>query len=221
MSKVLDVVKYHAGSSQKYVVEITPAGCGEMFSEYGKHTTNDRILIDSPEKVALVVFTGGSDVSPELYGENVGRFTWCSSHRDIYESKMFEIAEKNKIPCVGICRGSQFLCVKSGGKLVQDITGHSGRHGLRTNEDKTLICNSTHHQMQLPGKDAVVLAWAEPRLSKRYLNGDNEDIVVERENEVVYYPNIKSLGLQGHPEWLSSKDEFVQYSLEVVRKYLF
>lgn len=205
----------------KHVVEITPAGCGEMFSDWGKHTTKDSVLIETPEQVSLVVFTGGSDVCPQMYGENCGRWTSFNMHRDLYESKMFDIAVKHKIPCVGICRGSQFLCVKAGGKLVQDLNGHGGRHGLTTSCGKRISCNSTHHQMQLPPKDALVLAWAEPKLSRKYLNGDDDEIEVEKEIEVVYYPNINSIGIQGHPEWLSDRDTFVVYSKEVVAKYLF
>jgi len=209
---------------KKYVVEITPQMCGNLFEEYGEVTTNDQILIDTPEQVALVVFTGGHDVTPELYGENVGNQTYYSLSRDIYEGHMFEIAQKHGIPCVGICRGSQFLCVKSGGKLVQDISGHAGRdHKIETYDGRILVCNSSHHQMQLPSKDAVPLAWAHGRQSNRYLNGDNYDIVddVDREYEVVYYPNINSLGMQYHPEWKANDHECVLFAKEVVRDYLF
>lgn len=207
---------------EKYVVEITPQNCGWVFEEYGTVTTDERILIKYPEKVSLVVFTGGHDVSPHLYGENVGRWTYSSNQRDIYEGKMFDQAQKYNIPCVGICRGSQFLCVKAGGKLVQDISGHAGAtHRLMTNEGKTIMANSTHHQMQLPPKGAVPLAWSAEKLSVRYLNGDDKEIEVDREYEVVYYPNINSVGIQFHPEYCSSSNECVLYSQEVVKKYLF
>ena len=205
----------------KYVLEITPQGCGEMFSEYGEHTTDDTILYREPHKVALVVFTGGSDVTPELYGENKLPCTYNNIQRDLYEGRMFELAEEAHIPIVGICRGSQFLCVKAGGKLVQDISGHGTHHKLRTSDGRLMVCNSSHHQMQLPGKDAVPLAWSEGRRSKRYLNGDGDNIDVDREYEVVHYPNIRAVGCQFHPEWIGCPKESVDYALEVVRKHLF
>ena len=62
----------------KYVVEITPQGCAGMFSEFGEPTVNDSRLVKTPEDVALVVFTGGHDVTPSLYGEPKGRWTYNS-----------------------------------------------------------------------------------------------------------------------------------------------
>ena len=212
----------------KFVVEITPQGCAGLFREYGLPSQQDSRLLNTPEKVSLVVFTGGHDVSPEMYGEEVGTYTHASAHRDAYESKMFEIALKNKIPMVGICRGSQFLCVKAGGKLCQDINNHGQFHQIVTNEGKTLTCNSSHHQMQLPPESAVPLAWASPRLSfdrrtgkPHYLNGDDKQIEVKEEYEVVYYPNINAIGIQYHPEWVQADHECAKYAVEVVDKYLF
>lgn len=207
---------------KKYVVEISPQDCGWVFREHGEPTTNAYHILHNPEQVALVVFTGGHDVWPELYGENVRPGTHFSIQRDYYEGNVFEHVLKNKIPMVGICRGSQFLCVKSGGKLVQDIQGHGRFHTIRTNDGRLIKCNSSHHQMQLPSKEAVPLAWAEPRLSAGYYrNGDNDNIEVDREHEIVYYPNINAIGIQPHPEWLQPENEFVLYCQEIVKKYLF
>lgn len=206
---------------EKYVVEITPQGVGRVFYDRGIITSNAYRLVETPEEVALVVFTGGEDVTPSFYGEKHGYRTYSSLDRDEYEKGMFEIAKKHNIPCVGICRGSQFLCVMAGGKLAQDITGHGRDHIMATNDGQRIYCTSTHHQMQLPPKDAIPLAWAEPRLSSHYLNGNDEDFEVDREYEVVYYPNINAIGIQGHPEYFMAAPEFARYSREVVKKYLF
>ena len=205
----------------KYVLEITPQRCGDVFNEHGQVTVDTSILKRHPERVSLIVFTGGSDVWPELYGENPIWETHYNSARDIYEGEMFELADKHGIPKVGICRGAQFLCVKSGGKLIQDIGGHEGGHKLRTNDDRVIPCNSSHHQMQLPSKNAVPLAWCDGRRSDRYLNGDRENVDVDHEYEVVYYPNINAVGVQYHPEWMLGDHPCVLYAQEVVRKYLF
>jgi len=209
-------------NEKKYVVEITPQGCAWVFQEHGEPSQNAHLLVRCPEQVALVVFTGGHDVWPELYGENVRPGTYFDAARDYYESSVFEHALRYKVPMVGICRGSQFLCVKSGGKLAQDIRGHGRFHTIRTNDDRIIRCNSSHHQMQLPPKNAIPLAWAEPRLSAGYYrDGDDEHIDVDREYEVVYYPNIHSLSCQFHPEWLDKDSEAVKYIQEVVNTYLF
>jgi len=209
--------------AKKYVVEITPQTCGEVFEEHGEVTTDEAVLFKYPENVALVVFTGGHDVWPELYGENCGWNTYYSIQRDLYEGRMFEQAQKHGIPCAGICRGAQFLCVKAGGKLIQDITGHGGaNHKITTNDGRIIRCNSSHHQMQLPNAEAVPLAWSERPLSKHYLNGDGDHVEVDREYEVVYYPTIKSLGCQFHPEWsMTCPQDGIEYAQEVVREYLF
>lgn len=205
----------------KYVLEITPQGVGQVFRSWGTVTTQDRLIWETPEEVALAVFTGGHDVWPELYGENCHRTTYYYAPRDIYEGEIFEQAQKHKIPCVGICRGSQFLCVKAGGRLIQDVRGHGWGHKMKTNDGRILVCNSSHHQMQRPSESAIPLAWAEPRLSHgHYLNGDGDNIDMDREYEVVYYPNINSIGIQGHPEWLNNTHEFVKFSQEVVNQYL-
>lgn len=204
----------------KYVLEITPQGCGHVFSDWGEVITDAYALRTDPESIALMVFTGGEDVWPELYGENALSVTYYNAKRDLYEGRMFEMALEHKIPMVGICRGSQFLCVKAGGKLVQDIRGHLGNHSLRTHDGRKMMCNSTHHQMQLPPDGAMPLAWAAERLSNHYLNGDGDNIDVDREYEVVHYPNINAVGCQFHPEWLGSENPCVKYAQEVVRTYL-
>lgn len=205
----------------KFVLEITPQRCGQMFSQYGEYTTDDDLLVNRPGDIALVVFSGGSDVNPALYGEKCGRYTHFSAARDEYERRMFDLAQAANIPKVGICRGSQWLCVMAGGKLVQDLRNHGGDHTVRTDDGRLIVTNSTHHQMQLPPADARVLAWAEPRLSTHYLDGDNRPIVVDREIEVVHYPSINAVGIQYHPEWLPTDHPCVRYALEVVERCLF
>lgn len=53
----------------------------------------------------LVVFTGGEDVSPDMYGEPHNPTTGCNLQRDRYEQLEFNEALQRKIPMIGICRG--------------------------------------------------------------------------------------------------------------------
>lgn len=210
---------------KQYVLEITPQGCEEHLEEYGEHITNYDILwTEDAAKVKLVVFTGGNDVDPALYGENRHYTTnHPATERDKREIKCFNRALELGIPMVGICRGSQFLCVMAGGKLVQDVTSHGGDHGMKTHTGEVITCNSTHHQMQRPPVGATILAMAEPRRSKHYKDGDDKDIRAEMPGdvEVVYYPNINALGVQYHPEWLKAGHECVVYYKQVVKEFLF
>lgn len=210
---------------ETYVLEITPADCYRPFKRFGDHITVDNILwSEDAHKVALVVFTGGTDVNPSLYGEKYGKYTDRSDkERDEREQNVFYRANTLNIPMVGICRGSQFLCAMAGGKLVQHITNHCCRHGLRTHDGQLIECNSTHHQMQLPPEGAKILGLADPRRSECYLNGENQEIgdKVPGDVEVVHYPNIHAIGIQGHPEWLAADHPFSLYSDQVVREFLF
>ena len=68
------------------------------------------------------LFTGGPDISPALYGEDVLNDTVFSvEKRDRMEQIVFAEAMAAKKPVLGICRGIQFINVMLGGSLYQDI----------------------------------------------------------------------------------------------------
>lgn len=68
------------------------------------------------------LFTGGPDVSPALYGEDVLNDTvFCVEKRDRMEQIVLAQAMVAKKPILGICRGVQFINVVLGGSLFQDI----------------------------------------------------------------------------------------------------
>ena len=68
------------------------------------------------------LFTGGQDVSPELYHETPleGLVTTCGK-RDSMEGIVLEKALDADKPILGICRGIQFINAALGGTLYQDI----------------------------------------------------------------------------------------------------
>jgi gamma-glutamyl-gamma-aminobutyrate hydrolase PuuD len=195
------------------------------FLDWGVLETDTDRLRRDPTSIRVVFFSGGTDVSPALYGERPGSRTLdVDAARDEQERELFRLARAANLPMIGICRGAQFLCVMAGGRLCQHLDGHNLRrdqaHGLRARElDGELVdlqCSSTHHQMQLPPDGAEVLAWAEPRLaSGRYLNRDDELIAPSVEYEAVYYPQIRSLGFQWHPEWMPPDHACVAYTRRV------
>jgi gamma-glutamyl-gamma-aminobutyrate hydrolase PuuD len=156
----------------------------------------------------LVLFTGGEDVSPSFYNEKRNPKTACNPIRDYSELASFETAKQNKIPMLGICRGSQFLCAMSGGKLVQHQQNSYSYHPIDTPEG-TMVISSTHHQAMFPYKmpenEYRLLGWTEG-LSKMHEDGDGEEMINHtelKEAEIVYFPKTKALGIQGHPEYMS------------------
>lgn len=68
------------------------------------------------------LFTGGQDVSPEIYQEEpLDGLVSCCRKRDDMESIVLKEALKTGKPLLGICRGIQFINARLGGTLYQDI----------------------------------------------------------------------------------------------------
>ena len=135
---------------------------------------SDKMMISViARSVDGLLFTGGHDIFPGLYGENISAScgTICKI-RDDMESSLFTEAVLNMgIPAFGICRGLQFINAALGGTLYQDLpTQFCGKvlinHQQEQSDDvpahcvqidtnsplysllgtKTLSVNSTHHQ---------------------------------------------------------------------------
>lgn len=119
----------------------------------------------------------------------------------------------------------QLLTVASGGKLIQDVS-HSGSHSLVAKSLDTgnlikakyavhLNTNSIHHQMFYPynlSESAYVpLGIVPPHArSKHHVLGTNKIVFEKDELEIVYYPLLKGIAVQGHPEMMPSTP-FGQY----------
>jgi putative glutamine amidotransferase len=73
-----------------------------------------------------LLLTGGADIEPARYGKSNEGARGTEPDRDELEAAAFEAAEKRSLPVLGICRGLQALNVFLGGRLVQDVPGHSG-----------------------------------------------------------------------------------------------
>ena len=166
---------------------------------------------DSERLVQLcdgVLFTGGHDVDPALYGEAV--MECCSQlcpARDRLEPAVLCAAMKKNIPILGICRGLQLINAALGGTLWQDLPTQrpeSRNHRMERPYDRaehsvtlsgplaeaygadTLGVNSCHHQgikALAPGLRPMAVA---------------EDGLVE----AVYDPDRPFLwAVQWHPEF--------------------
>lgn len=176
-----------------------------MFSEFGWY------FATSIEDAALVVFTGGADVTPSLYGQHQYNKTSNNLRRDLREMLVFSTALKEKVPMVGICRGGQFLNVMCGGSLWQDVDGHLGSHeAIDTGTGEVIPVSSTHHQMMISnsrGKPVNVLLTALKSTRKtkcKKLTQEKGDITlfnIKPDIEALFYPNEKVLCFQPHPEY--------------------
>ena len=162
------------------------------------------------------VFTGGQDVSPEIYGEEkLPECAECSIERDILEKMILTEALKADKPVLGICRGLQFINAALGGTLYQDLDTYfpsevnhrqkapydepihrvevaNGSPLYNLLEKESIEVNSCHHQaIKVLSEKAVAMAKA-------------PDGIVE-----AFYVPEKSFAwaVQWHPEYLYKKDD--------------
>lgn len=178
-------------------------------------------LVFRPADADVILFSGGADVWPGLYGEGLGWYTYSDPKRDLWEKHIFEAFPKKQR--LGICRGAQFLCVMAGGKLVQHVRNHGRWHDVETKSGPVFM-SSTHHQMMRPGKvPHELLGWCKNR-SSVYLDGDNKEISEMNrsgvEPEMVFFPRTTSLCIQGHPEIMDAHSGGVKFCQQLVKKYL-
>ena len=178
------------------------------------HSSGGRAVLvtpDDPDPDVLagldwIMFTGGSDVDPALYGESPHPTTHVKPERDTAEMMLMRAAIAEGLPMLGICRGIQLMAVAYGGRLHQhlpDVLGHHGHrplHGPKFGEHAVrlrpgsraagilgdaVMVNSFHHQgVADPGRLAAT-GWS-----------PEDDLI-----EVVEDPALPfAIGVQWHPE---------------------
>jgi putative glutamine amidotransferase len=130
-----------------------------------------------------IVFSGGSDLDPDLYGQEAHPETLgVVKERDRAELALLEAALARDMPVLAVCRGSQVLNVALGGDLVQhlpDVVGdekHKHTPGTFADHDVRLESGSrvgallgerapvkSHHHQGFGrlGKGLTEVAWAE------------------------------------------------------------
>lgn len=171
-----------------------------------------------PDQADIICFSGGSDVSPEYYGDPKHPTTSNVPLRDERCIEIWDEARPEQM-IVGICRGSQFLNVMNGGKLWQDVNNHAlgGTHSLmylHESQDVDSLqqrveahqVTSTHHQMMIPSDLSPFERWGWCRRTTFRDRGNDRRRPSDFENdgpdnEIIFYPESKTLCFQPHPEY--------------------
>jgi gamma-glutamyl-gamma-aminobutyrate hydrolase PuuD len=207
-----------------YIVNPNPEYVA-MWKMLGYNTCN------TVSKADIVQFTGGEDVSPDLYDQHKHPSTRNNTSRDDKEIEIFEEALHLNKFMVGICRGAQFLHVMSGYPLFQDVEDHIGEHGVY-DEIHDIYCTvtSTHHQQMLMpypyGNDVFVLLSSEmSKKAKHYMSSLNKptkeldlnfggvsSCVLMKDVEAVYHRSTRAMCFQPHPEFTGAKSTFEVFS---------
>ena len=180
----------------------------------------------SVDKADLVLFTGGEDVTPSLYGHPAHNHTFNNPIRDVQEKHVFEECRKLGIPMVGICRGGQFLNVMSGGEMYQHVLGHTVDHVAEdVLSGNTLWVSSTHHQMMKPSESAIIVTVAREYNRVEYWDKESNKWTVHPsvlDIESVYYPETRCLCFQPHPEFIGERYKHMkEYFNELLERHLF
>ena len=178
--------------------------------------------LENPDSV--LVIWGGSDINPKLYNHPQSRTTYPSASRDPVEWDLIGRAVKMGIPIIGVCRGAQMLCAKAGGFLIQDVENHVGQHRVVTHKGDEVTVNSIHHQM-LGGIEQVpheLLAWCDTPISSKYIWKDDQEYIPPKgfkEPEMVWFPEIKGMAIQWHPEGMSANSEATKFIFEELQSH--
>jgi putative glutamine amidotransferase len=187
-----------------------------------KNLINSSTVVKPRElkKDNILVLWGGEDIGTEIYNQMPNKYVhiWKMSERDKEEITLTKEAIALGIPILGICRGAQLLCCLTGGWLIQHIENHvTNTHDVHVENKGVFKTNSCHHQMMVPSADQKVLAYAFETLG--VVEADN-NIRIERVPEVVHFPKIRALGIQGHPEWPSMPKRFSDYCEQLISELI-
>lgn len=172
-----------------------------------------------------IILPGGVDIDSKRYNEVRSKYAQSPDVlRDTYEFLEAERAIEEGKPIVGICRGAQLLCILNGGKLYQHTIPREGQQhpiAVKTEDGVVNILHTraSHHQIMRPEGEYEVYAW-NPTPTDVYVR-DNEKVEMTGLPEVIWFPKIKGLAIQPHPEWNEPNHPFVvwvnklMYKLEI------
>jgi putative glutamine amidotransferase len=76
---------------------------------------------DVLDRIDGLLFSGGGDVAPAVYGAENIHAGGIDDQRDSFEVALFKAAIQRDMPILCICRGIQVANVALGGTLIQDI----------------------------------------------------------------------------------------------------
>lgn len=104
-----------------YVRSVTLAGGSPLLVPPGAGIAETLAAVDG------LVFSGGSDLDPALYGADAhDETTGIVPERDEFELELMREALDRDVPVLAICRGSQVLNVARGGGIEQHLPDRLG-----------------------------------------------------------------------------------------------
>lgn len=193
---------------------------------YARWISNQEI-VHNIEDANIVLFTGGEDINPEIYGCEKHRTTYYNAERDRREIAAYNKVQPHQL-CLGICRGLQLLNALNGGLIIQNVDNHStyGTHPIINAADSNIRYELTtiHHQMVYPWvlpEDYYEILYYSPRRSTVYEGDKISNPPCEPEIVVYNVPGKPvCLGIQGHPEMMESNAPILNMLNQLLDKYV-
>ena len=167
---------------------------------------SDNGVDETLDAVDGLVFSGGSDLDPELYGQEPHEQTFgIHAQRDRAELGLLQGALARDMPVLAVCRGSQVLNVARGGDLVQhlpDVVGdEKHKHTPGTFADHDVSLEAGTRLASLLGERAPVKSHHHQGFGRV---GDGLRVAAHAEDgtiEAVEAPDRRfALGVLWHPE---------------------
>jgi len=217
MKPIIGVTSLYSVNENAYIQKISSRNLNAVLKSGGipmilPVTDDEAVVDDILERIDGIVFTGGGDISPLIYGSDpIKGLKEVTTFRDEFELMIYRKAEVLDMPMLGICRGVQVMNVASGGTLYQDIyieREGCNEHSPSKNEfiykyhnvdiisdtklsgifgEGKLGTNTSHHQaIKTLGKNYIVSARA------------SDGIIEAIESK----SHTFALGVQWHPEAL-------------------
>ena len=197
----------------------------DVVDDFGDTTGDVHNLLSAPEEFKLILFSGGEDINPALYGhESPDRLCFYRESRDQLDIKIFKTAQKNNIKMTGICRGLQFLNVMSGGTMIHHLDKHEGgsMHSfISPRMNHPIYVNSLHHQMVVPHKDAFIIGSTEKQIATVCFGNYDQPITKQEPDvEALYMPTINACGVQYHPEMMHDTSAGFKFFHTMIDEFL-
>jgi putative glutamine amidotransferase len=120
---------------------------------------DERVLQRYVDILDGLVLTGGDDIPPEAYGEQMHETTvLLSSQRYEFERKLIARWLASGKPVLGVCLGMQFANVVAGGSLIQDIPSEVGTAVNHRKPHRVAIVSPSRLARVLDANDVMVLS---------------------------------------------------------------
>ena len=170
---------------------------------------NDGLLSDTLSLCDGIILTGGPDVRPSLFGEEISPSCGSiSDERDAFELKVYEMAMRADKSVLGICRGVQLMNIAAGGNIYQDVYCESGTRlvhhtldGVNAFHSVTISCDGIFEKTGFSSKRFTVNSYHHQ--SVKDLGRGYEAAAFSDDGliEAIYMPDRRFVaGVQWHPE---------------------